>query len=654
MKAHRTKGDPQPTESTLVIDTASPARYVSSVARSKRNREILTGYEAELDILDATYKTVLTSDGDALAALVERLADVPAVFVGSGGAFAVAQLAADLHQHFTGHLGRPMTPLEASTTAFHGDTAIVMFTASGRHPDAAFAIRAAKRTLPSTIAVVTLKDEPDLPGDLRGDRITVVTVPCPVKKDGFLATNSVLAMATAMVQAYVPSHPLPAELPLSLTAFDVRSHCLVLFPPRHAAAAVDIEVRLHELGLAAVQLADYRNFAHGRHAGLARHVDDTTIIALTTREHDLLARRTLAELPRKVDLRLVESSLPWPGSVLDLLAGSMRLIVPAAKRQRLNPARPGVAEFGRKLYHLSTKDAGNPQISLPVARKLVSMGRARSDASIRATLDRSLVDWLGLVAAKQLTGIVLDYDGTCCTTEGRYELPEPEVRSELQRVIDLGLGVGFASGRGASLHRDLRKWIPRRHWSQIVLGLYNGAVRLSLDEEVGDQSRPNPVLREAHERLLGSSFAHLLSLETHTHQLEARLKSSRSWSGSALATAVQELLHRSPALTVKIVASAHSIDIVDTSTSKCAILDVVRTNHGDEILAIGDQGHLGGNDFDLLAATTSTVTVDRCSADPTRCWNLDEEGHRGPVLLVRYLRALHKDRHGVRFRWGKR
>lgn len=651
MKVLRASGDLQP---AAVIDTAAPVRYVSSVVRSKGSREKSTGYDAELELLDATYTLVRTSSGDALTRLVERLADMPTVFVGSGGAFAIAQLAADLHQHYTGHIGRAMTPLECSATAFHGDTAIVMFTASGRHPDAALAIRAAKRTLPSTIAVVTLKDEAELPSDLRGDRVTVVTVPCPIKKDGFLATNSVLAMATALVRAYSRSDSLPSELPLEIVPFDLRTRCLVLFPPQHAAVACDVEARLHETGLAAVQVADYRNFAHGRHAGLARHADDTTIVALATPTHDRLTRRTLAELPKGVDLRVIASSLAWPCSVLDLLAGSMRLIVPAAERQRVNPARPGVAEFGRRLYHLSAKDNAARAVSLPVARKLVSLGRARTDPSIQATLERSLEEWLVAVGAKTITSVVLDYDGTCCTTEGRFSLPEPDVRAELQRVIDLGLHLGFASGRGGSLHRDLRKWVPRRHWGQIVVGLYNGAVLLNLGDELGDQSRPGPVLEEARDRIAACSFLHLLTLEPHTHQIEVRLKSSHAWSGAALATAVQEVVHRSPALAVKIVASAHSIDIVDLSTSKRAVLDFMRTDHDGEVLAIGDQGHVGGNDFELLAAMPSTLTVDRCSTDPTRCWNLDDAGHRGPALLRRYLRALHKARGGARFRWNKR
>ena len=38
------------------------------------------------------------------------------------------------------------------------------------------------------------------------------------------------------------------------------------------------------------------------------------------------------------------------------------------------------------------------------------------------------------------------------------------------------------------------------------------------------------------------------------------------------------------------------------------------------VLAIGDQGDLGGNDFELLASSRWTLSVDRCSADPARCW----------------------------------
>jgi hypothetical protein len=77
----------------------------------------------------------------------------------------------------------------------------------------------------------------------------------------------------------------------------------------------------------------------------------------------------------------------------------------------------------------------------------------------------------------------------------------------------------------------------------------------------------------------------------------------------------------------------------------------VRERADGAVMAIGDQGHLGGNDFELLAATPWSLSVDRCSADPTRCWNLDSTGRRGPDVLLRYLRALKRQRQGIRFRW---
>lgn len=636
------------------LDSPPDARYASALASVTRTSEISTGYGAELDQLGATYTLVKSSDNAALSGLVERISDAPTVFVGSGGAFALAQFAADLHQQYTGRVGRAITPLECSTAMLHGETAVVMFTASGRHPDAALAIRAGKRALFSTIGVVTLRPEDELPSDLRGDRVSVVTVPCALKKDGFLATNSILAMATALVRAYAADVDLPQALPLlEFVPFDLRPQCLFLFPPRYAAVACDAEARLHETGLATVQATDYRNFAHGRHAGLARRLSETTVVGLIGPEHEHLAHRTLSELPKKADVHTIVTTLPWPCGVLDLLAGSMRLIVPAAKQQKLNPARPGVGPFGRRLYHLAVNEPGATPLSLPVSRKLMSVGRLRNDDSIRAAFENALEKWMRDLHETQFKGIVLDYDGTCCTTEGRYELPQPDIRAELERVLDAGLVVGFASGRGGSLHRDLRKWVPKKNWNRIALGLYNGAVLVGLSEDLSGQTLCTSFLADARDRLAASPFSHLIAIEAHTHQVEVRLKSVHSWSGVGLATVTREILERYPPLPVKIVASAHSVDIVAGSTTKRTVLETVRTTCGGNVLAIGDQGHTGGNDFEMLAAMTTTLSVDRCSADPTRCWNLDEKGHRGPALLKRYLRAIRIGRRGAAFRWGQ-
>jgi hypothetical protein len=85
---------------------------------------------------------------------------------------------------------------------------------------------------------------------------------------------------------------------------------------------------------------------------------------------------------------------------------------------------------------------------------------------------------------------------------------------------------------------------------------------------------------------------------------------------------------------------------------KSSVLREMSNRSDEDILVIGDQGQTDGNDFDLLSATTSSLSVDRTSLDPTRCWNLDQWGTNGPQLLVRYLKAVQPRSSGMRFVWN--
>ncbi len=533
------------------------------------------------------------------------------------------------------------------------ETAIVMFSASGKHPDAAMAVAAAKAGGYAVIGVVTLRPESELPPGVRGDRVQIVTVPSAAAKDGFLATNSVLAMATALVAGRVPDlQPLPAVLALlhRPAREALRAQCLVLYGPGHACVALDLESRLHEIGLATVQMCDYRNFAHGRHAGLARHLKDTSLVAVIAPEYEDIADQTVHEIPSEAHVVRLRTQSASPVGALDLLAGSIQLIVPTAQARHVNPAKPGVAAFGRKLYHLAVARPRAPAVArLAVRRKLASIGSARFDEVLSTTYQRSYEAWLEALCGAEFGGLVLDYDGTCCTTDGRYDLPTEPVRAEVLRVLKGGLVVGFASGRGGSLHRDLRKWVPERFWSHIRLGLYNGALEMRLSDLLSDQTSCGGVLAEVGKRLRGSIFAPSLKLEERTHQLKVEPGESASWSRLPLAEVVREIIDWEPALPLKVLSSAHSVDVVLRETSKRAVLAAVHGETGGLVLAIGDQGQVGGNDFELLAATSASLSVDRCSSDPTRCWNLDDAGSRGPDTLITYFRALSQNGRVFRF-----
>jgi hypothetical protein len=174
---------------------------------------------------------------------------------------------------------------------------------------------------------------------------------------------------------------------------------------------------------------------------------------------------------------------------------------------------------------------------------------------------------------------------------------------------------------------------------------------LTLDETIQHSVNPSGPTHEAAERFRALRLADLFQMEEREYQLALEPAPSMGLSVIALASAATELLARPPALPLKVVTSAHSIDIVPRDSTKTLTLEKVEARTAAPALAIGDQGQVGGNDFELLAATRWSLSVDRVSGDLTRCWNLDQRGGRGPDLLIRYLTALEPKGTQLTFRW---
>ena len=130
-------------------------------------------------------------------------------------------------------------------------------------------------------------------------------------------------------------------------------------------------------------------------------------------------------------------------------------------------------------------------------------------------------------------------------------------------------------------------------------------------------------------------------IERRTHQIQFQAAKGAEISTRALAQLIREMAARTPRLHVKCVQSAHSIDVVETATSKRAVVETIGADCSGAILCIGDQGQEGGNDFELLACHPATLSVDRCSSDPTRCWNLGLPIDPRP-LAPRPLWRLHR------------
>lgn len=578
--------------------------------------------------------------------LKHALAEVgggPALFIGSGGSMAIAELAAYVHERHRRQPARACTSLEALDAPQLARRGAVLFSSSAKHPDAQRVLETFRRRQFSPAVLVTHREAQDIQSAAGGDSV-IVSLPRLEQPDGFLATGSILQLAVMLLRAQTREQGLPPSL--LNTAYDdepLREEVLVLTSPSLRSVATDLEVRLVESGLAAVQVADYRNFAHGRHTGFARRQGRVTVIALSDSESEALAAGTTDALPAGSDVRRWHADGPWEAAVLELLHRSISLAGDVGERVGLDVARPQVPVFGRRLYRLPLSKRIPRRPVGGIERKVLASGLAASDDAWDLYANAAS-EWSERIRGERFTGLVLDYDGTVCWTNRRYELPEVEVREQLVRILDSGALLGFASGRGRSLYEDLRKWVPEAQWERVVVGIYNGGIVLSLADELPDLREPTAWSRAVRD-VVGTIPASY-GLDVTERGAQVSVSALGSGDPTILAALISDHM-ASTGMLATVAASGHSIDIVPTTSSKLAVVTRVETESGGPVLAIGDQGQLGGNDHTLLARGPFTLSVDRCSSNPESCWFVGTGEHVGPALVERHLRSMRSRRSGL-------
>lgn len=228
-------------------------------------------YAGELEKLSDTYAWAMEAPVDALAAFFRACANSPLVAVGSGGSLTSAHLVALLHTRYTGRLARVMTPYEILGSPAHlGDLGVLMLSAGGSNPDVLTAYKEVAKREPARFASICMSVGSPLAA-------AAATYPWsaayefapPVEKDGFLATNSLLATAVLLVRAYRQNWPAEPALPASLdlllhpglsreefladlhrrcTGFWDRQTLLVLHGGETQPAAADLESKFSEAG----------------------------------------------------------------------------------------------------------------------------------------------------------------------------------------------------------------------------------------------------------------------------------------------------------------------------------------------------------------------------------------------------------------------
>ena len=633
-------------------------------------------YNKEVAKLADTYEWCPRTDVSNLASFIRSASHVPMSFVGSGGSYAAAAFAAWLHELYAERMARPATVLDIASSPAARNSAVLFITASGKHPDILGAFRRVALMEPTHLGVLCGADSSPMADAVRGFSGTCyMPFPFPAGKDGFLATNSVLTSVTLLLKAFWVAYSLAEKLPpfkaleprgtdILLRAGQVGTaklweypNILVLYGPTGSPAAMDFESRFHEAGLAAVQLADFRNFAHGRHYWLARMKPKTAVLALVTPNDAGLAERTMKLLPSEVQRSQISVHSVGPLASIELFLFSIHMASWAGHARGIDPGNPTVPEFGRRIYHLDAWAGVNDErrrVDTPIWRK-----SGLSRAVLQSTADRenwesAHSEFVNDLASSGFCGVVVDYDDTVCAPAERLSRPGPKMAAELNRLLGGGLWLGVATGRGKSVRKALRSVIKRRFWARVLVAYYNGAEVAALS----DSSKPNVSKREIKGvlreflRLLDSEDQLAAVIEKEANAAQVKIEPAGQVGLPEVARWIQHII-ATARLPLRAVVSSKSIDIIPMETSKNAVVSAIRRACGPsaEVLCIGDSGEWPGNDFELLSNPHS-LSSDSTSPDPATCWNLAPVGVRCVDATLTYLKSLELADGYAHFRLG--
>jgi hydroxymethylpyrimidine pyrophosphatase-like HAD family hydrolase/fructoselysine-6-P-deglycase FrlB-like protein len=636
-------------------------------------------YQSEISALPKTILWALQHDIAPIEQFIADCRGKPLISTGSGGSLSAAKVAALLHEAMGGGFAKTATPLElASRQCPRANASFIMVSAGGKNTDSRMVFRHIVSTDPERLLVLTARlGSPIGTQAKRYSCCTAVELDVPAGRDGFLATNSLIAFTIIFARAFSSVYQTDASFN-SLKALVSnqnawrgylaslcaktdelwkRKHLIILYSPDLEPAAVDMESKFTEAALSTTQTSDFRHFAHGRHHWLAKQ-PDTAVLAIFTPRFGELATRTLSNIPESIPKVQMPFSDAASASLVSAMLMSVIVAGFAGTAKGIDPGRPGVPPFGRRIYHLNWTqrhhEGGTKLTYLDSAIRRKVRAYAPSlecDVSV-ATFWRSAGQrFCHRLKMQKLKGLVLDYDGTLVFTARRFESIPEELSQTLISLLDKGIALGVASGRGKSLKKHLRSALPKRHWSHVILGYYNGSqVGFLGDDSLPEPGLPEGAISELRAELLSSKvLAGKVAVEERKNQLS--VVPSSSLRVEELWTLVQDQLGCNKTGKVHVVRSGHSVDITNSNTSKEAVVTALCHSAGietAEVLRIGDNGQWPGNDAELLSQFPS-LSVDGVSAREDTCWNLAPVGLNGPQALGAYLAAIKVSRGGFSF-----
>lgn len=618
-------------------------------------------FKSELEKIKDTICWAEKSDINEFRKFIFNNQNTPLVCIGSGGSFSACHYSTMLYNMHCS-ISTSITPFILSNYKdIFVENKLLFISASGKNIDINIAF---KKALISNIAGMAnlsmRKNNPLLNLGSDFSQVLSFNYDLPEKKDGFLATNSLIAFFTILYKVYYDdddiSNKLTSlngysfELPQNIDLSKI-DNFIVLYGIYGESVAYDIESKLSEAALGSALIADYRNFGHGRHNWFDKKPSNSCIITLISESDELIAEKTLANIPDNIPVICIRTTLDTALASLDLLIKSFEFVKLLGEVRGIDPGRPGIPEYGSKLYHLKynsllkTKSKKINIQEIAILRKY----RRRSVNSIPDDVYQqyrnAYFTYVSKLNNTNFSMIAFDYDGTLCDIDvkSRYnQRLDERILQYFLSILKNETKIAVISGRGKSVNTILENSIPKEFWHLIYIGNYNGMIVYPLINKKIIESIKDEELNEEL-KIISTEIQNLniskieLNINKRRDQLTIVCEDKQF-----IYELCQEIIINKKLVNLHVWVSSHSMDIVVKSVvTKKNILNFCEGN----TLCIGDSGNYTGNDFELLANEFS-LSVDKVPLNPFNCWNIAPENCKGIESTLYYLKSLTLDTKG--------
>lgn len=614
-------------------------------------------FKKEIQLMPETFDWASKVDTNQISSLIQD-GSRPIIFVGSGGSFSACHFAYKTVIS-KGTVAYCFTPLQLfENMALAKRSHVVVLSASGNNNDTLNVIKYCLQEEVCKVTAFVLSNRSKVKKLYKEDnRLNIIQFNLPLGKDGFLATNSLLAFILLIYKASKKSSMSFDDLAFDASQitesvnsffreFTELNTISVIYSDWFTPVALDIESKFSEAALGNVLLSDWRNFAHGRHHWFDKRNSDTGILALISPNIKAVAEKTLSLLPDHVRILKFYSPFNDSKTAIEGLMMAFYLVQARGMALSIDPGKPGVPDYGSKVYNLKYQrlllENKLSKVELFVSRKL-PIDHA-NNLTIREVWANHYKTFYNRLKSVSFQSIVFDYDDTLCGSrrEDRFkESLDERISGPINDLLSKGINIGIATGRGESAGKSLRASINKEYWNHVVMGYYNGS-QISLLSEINIPRKTGGINTELTEaaKFLSKVIGQDLSEYLRPNQITLRMDQVENWSLNRQILR-EEIELRFPAL--RVLESSHSIDIIPYEVTKLDVVTWFESRNdimeNGEVLCIGDRGKWPGNDFQLLSHKFS-LSVDEVSSSSDSCWNLAPKGVRKIDATINYLNRL--------------